>query len=112
MDDPTKLPPVGTFDTKGKEGHDGSFITIAVEADLPSPVWLAISFAKSQRDIGVCDKWAEEVTKREGEVLYPTPTQPSATAHHCRILTNNHNRVLMPLIIFWKSPTILFCDES
>lgn len=47
---------------------------VAVEADLQSPVRLVISFATSQRSIGVDDKWAEGVTEWEGEVLYPTPT--------------------------------------
>lgn len=100
------------LDLEGWEGDEGPSILVAVEADLQSPVRLVISFAKSQRDIGVCDKWAAEVTEWEGEVLYPNPTRPSSTAHHCHILTNNHNCVLMPLIKFLQSPTILFWDES
>lgn len=109
MDDITVLPPpVVALDLEGWDGDKGRSISVAVEADLQSPVWLVISFAKSQRDIGVCDKWAGEVTEWEGEVLYPTPTRSSSTAHHSQILTNNHNCVLMPLIKFPQSPTILF----
>lgn len=57
MDDPTvQPPPVVALDLEGFEGDDGCSISEAVEAGLQSPVRLVISFAKSQRDIGVCDK--------------------------------------------------------